>query len=109
MAEKMNLSAEAIFDKEFHVDFKGYSPSDVDGYLDLIIQDYQRYEELLSQSASRAAQADSTIASLKARIIELEGRQKLLEDVKPESVNQVDILKRLAKLEQEVYRNKVSL
>ena len=45
-------------------------------------------------------------ASLKARIIELESRQKVMEEAGQNSFNQVDILKRLSRLEQEVYKNK---
>ena len=40
------LDAKKILDKEFHVDLKGYSPSEVDEFLDLVISDYQLYEQI---------------------------------------------------------------
>ena len=44
METKLNLDVHAILDKEFHVDFKGYSASEVDALLDLVIEDYQVYD-----------------------------------------------------------------
>ena len=45
MTKEMNLTAQEIFEKEFHVDIKGYAPAEVDEFLDLIIEDYQVYDE----------------------------------------------------------------
>ena len=39
MENKLNLDPQTILDKEFHVDFKGYSPAEVDEFLDSVIQD----------------------------------------------------------------------
>nr|APO28574.1 DivI1A_domain: DivIVA [uncultured bacterium] len=38
MENKLNLDPQTILDKEFHVDFKGYSPAEVDEFLDSVIQ-----------------------------------------------------------------------
>ena len=39
MAKKLNLDVQTIFDKQFHVDFKGYNPEEVDSFMDLMIQE----------------------------------------------------------------------
>lgn len=44
MAGKLNLDPQGIVDKEFDIDFKGYNPDQVDHMLDLVIQDYQTYQ-----------------------------------------------------------------
>ena len=44
MAGKVNLDIQTILDKEFNIDFKGYNATEVDNFLDLIIQDYQTYQ-----------------------------------------------------------------
>ena len=41
----MNLTAQEIYEKEFHVDLKGYAPAEVDEFLDMVIEDYQKYDE----------------------------------------------------------------
>ena len=47
--EKLNLTPEEILNKEFNVDFKGYSPSEVDTFLDTVLEDYQIMEENVQQ------------------------------------------------------------
>lgn len=49
MENKLNLDPQTILDKEFHVDFKGYSPAEVDEFLDSVIQDYQIYERKIGE------------------------------------------------------------
>ena len=44
MAGKVNLDIQTILDKEFEIDFKGYSSDDVDSFLDLVMEDYQTYQ-----------------------------------------------------------------
>ena len=105
MENKLNLDPQTILDKEFHIDFKGYSAGDVDDFLDLVIQDYQAYERIIADLNENINGLQRTNASLKARVIELESRQKVMEEANSSSISQVDILKRLSRLEQEVYKN----
>lgn len=107
MERKFDLDVETILNKEFNIDFKGYSPADVDLFLDKVIHDYQCYDEVIATMGEKMESMDRSNASLKARIIELEGKQKAIDQNDPVSTNQVDILKRLAKLEAEVYNTKV--
>ena len=78
----------------------------MDEFLDSVIQDYQIYERKIGELGEKLMAQERANASLKARIIELESRQKVMEEAGQSSVNQVDILKRLSRLEQEVYKNK---
>ena len=106
MENKLNLEPQTILDKEFHVDFKGYSPAEVDDFLDLVIQDYQTYERKIGELGEKLMASERSNASLKAKIIELQSRQKAMEDAESASFSQVDILKRLSRLEKEVYKNR---
>ena len=54
MENKLNLDPQTILDKEFHVDFKGYSPAEVDEFLDSVIQDYQIYERKIGELGEKA-------------------------------------------------------
>ena len=106
MEKQCNLDIQTILDTEFHVDFKGYSPVEVDKLLDLVIEDYQFYDNKIAEMHEQYVAQERTIASLKAKIIELEGKAKALENVETANPSQMDILKRLSRLEQEVYKNK---
>ena len=61
---------------------------------------------MIGELGEKLRTQERTNASLKARIIALESRQQVLEEAGQHSFNQVDILKRLSRLEQEVYKNK---
>ena len=102
MAGKLNLDPQGIVDKEFDIDFKGYNPDQVD----LVIQDYQTYQNLLEEMDRKLSDLERTNASLRAKLIEVEGKQRASQDANPILTNgssQVDILKRLSRLEAEVF------
>lgn len=95
-------SAKSIYDHSFNVEFKGYSMVEVDGFLDQIIQDYQVFETEALKSQQTIQDLQKANANLQAKIIELQAR---LEVSSAADVNaqQSDLLKRLAKLESEIY------
>ena len=108
MADKLNLSPQAIVDKEFDIDFKGYNPDQVDHMLDQVIQDYQTYETMVEDLTRKNEDLERTNASLRAKLIEVEGKARAQSDADPisQGSSQVDILKRLSRLEKEVFDSK---
>lgn len=105
MTGKCNLDIQTILDKQFNVDFKGYSASEVDGFLDLVIQDYQVFQQNEKEMNAKLEEAERTNATLRARLIDMEGKAKAQEGASASSSN-VDILKRLSRLEEEVFAQK---
>ena len=102
--EKVNLTVEEILDKQFNVDFKGYSASEVDAFLDIILEDYQIYEENLDELKSEIQKLHEEVADLKKHNLELEGKQRVIDLSNTTSYSSVDLLKRVARLEEEVYK-----
>ena len=102
--EKVNLTVEEILDKQFNVDFKGYSASEVDAFLDIILEDYQIYEENLDELKSEIQKLHAEVAELKKHNLELEGKQRVIDLSNTTSYSSVDLLKRVARLEEEVYK-----
>ena len=104
MAGKLNLDPQKIVDKELDIDFKGYNPDQVDHLLDEIIQDY---ENMIADLTKKAEELERTNASLRAKLIEVEGKIKAQEDLDPisQGASNVDILKRLSRLERQVFSN----
>ena len=99
-----NLTVEEILDKQFNVDFKGYSASEVDAFLDIILEDYQIYEENLDELKSEIQKLHEEVAELKKHNLELEGKQRVIDLSNTTSYSSVDLLKRVARLEEEVYK-----
>lgn len=108
MAKDTHLTAQEIYEKEFHVDLKGYAPAEVDEFLDLVIEDYQVFEEKVQELGTALARYEDRIKELQQQVFALQTEnQNLNEKVKSDFVNastdQVDILKRIARLEQAVF------
>lgn len=96
------LNEQAIYNKEFNVEFKGYSTLEVDTFLDQVILDYQYFNFELQKAKEIIQQLQQQNALLQSKLIEAQGKANALSSTDT-NMNQVDLLKRLAKLEQEVY------
>lgn len=110
MAKDFNLSAQLIYEKEFQVDMKGYSTAQVDEFLDLIIEDYQMYDEKIEELGQAVTRYEAKINELREKISALQNQNKsLTEHANSKAVagnsDQIDILKRIARLEEAVFSN----
>ncbi|NLH63302.1 MAG: DivIVA domain-containing protein [Erysipelotrichaceae bacterium] len=105
MAGKLNLDPQTIVDKEFDIDFKGYNPDQVDHMLDQIILDYQTYSDMINELNAKIKELDCTNASLRAKVIEYEGKLRMKPEEEPVFGSNVDIIKRLSRLESQVFDN----
>lgn len=102
MESKFNLNTDDLLNKQFNIDFKGYSAIEVDKFLDLVIADYQEYDAMIANLGAHLQEAESMIKELKARNAALEA--KLSDEAQPrESLDHVDVLKRLTRLENAVF------
>ena len=97
MSVELNLTAKEINEKEFKKSrVKGYSEEDVNDYLDLIIEDYMKLDKLLT----RLKELEIENQNLK---IKIEAIKNASREDKPVQVTNLDILKRLSKLETAVF------
>ncbi|MDF9824619.1 cell division initiation protein [Breznakia sp. PF5-3] len=103
MNQKYNLNTKKILEKEFHVDMKGYSTHEVDVFLDLVIEDYEAYDQYVEELGTHLQNYEAEIKKLHGVIAELEATLKY-ESGKQQSVDQVDLLKRISNLEKTVFK-----
>lgn len=103
MNDKYNLSPKLIFEKEFNIDIKGYATNEVDAFLDLVIEDYEAYTRQIRELGENLQKYEDSVKQLVAKINELEASLKF-ESSKPQNVDQVDVLKRISKLEEAVFK-----
>ena len=111
MAGNLNLDIDAILDKQFNTDWKGYRPSEVNQFLDLVIRDYSTFDEMINERNEKIEALQQEITVLKTRIIEMESRMEKKEVSQPDDllatgVTQLDIIKRISRLEQAVFNKK---
>ena len=103
MEKRYKLSVEDVYEKQFNIDFKGYCAKEVDEFLDLVIADYQEYDRNIENLGQTIQEYEKSNNELKKRIQELQ----MLLSSESEKVNKtsdnVDILKRLTRLENAVF------
>ena len=104
--KRFKLKVEDVLNKQFNIDFKGYSSVEVDEFLDLVINDYQEYDAMIENLGERLQEYEKQIAAMKAKIIELEGKQGAVQEESAAANGNVDILKRLTRLENAVFASK---
>ncbi len=101
---KINLTEENILNKEFNIEFKGYSSLEVDQFLDIVLEDYQNFNEELTKYKNELDTLKMELASVKAKNIELEATTKFNESNSSINSSSVDLLQRVSRLEEELLR-----
>lgn len=93
-AETVQLKAKDILDKSFKTSMRGYNQEEVDAFLDVIIQDYEKYSTQIEQLKQENARLKSQVEHTRPR-----------SQTSNHQVN-YDILKRLSNLEKAVFGKK---
>lgn len=102
--KKLNLTPKEIFDTQFKVDLEGYCADEVDGLLDLVLDDYQRMEENVQELLDAIASLQEELKEAKAKNLELKSNQNKFDLSNTTNYSSVDILKRISRLEEKVYK-----
>lgn len=101
---KISLMPQDILKKEFKIDTRGYRLKEVDQFLDVIIDDYEQFLNMIDTLEKEKADLLAEIMSLKQ---ELRNSKLSMEVVKnnvdSSEVTNVDIMRRLSQLEKMVY------
>jgi len=114
MRKKLTLSSEDIFNKDFTLQYKGYVPQEVDEFLDEILKNYEIIEEIKDYYETQNKALQKTNSILRTKIDDLETKLEI-ERSKNNSVERVDsssnldLIKKIAKLESELFQAKQDL
>ena len=112
MTNKIQLSPKKILNKQFPVDFKGYSATEVDYFLDTVVEDYENFAKMLNEAYEKMDQLEKENKTLKIKLSNLEKENMIQKDtmrsMEENISSNVDILKRLSNLEKVVFKDKES-
>ena len=98
------FSAKDIFEQEFGREVRGYSKVEVDEFLDDVIKDYETYAALVKSLRQEIADLKEELARKpKTSPVQTEP----LEAATTSSMTNFDILKRLNRLEKEVFGKQI--
>jgi DivIVA domain-containing protein len=105
MSDKISLTLEDILNKDFKIDARGYRPQEVDRFLDQVMGDYNSFINIIKDYKKELGYLTDENARLKNEIRRLKSSMEVLEkDTNlSNTVNNVDLLKRLSQLEKVVF------
>ena len=105
---KVTLTPQDILEKEFKIDTRGYRLKEVDQFLDIVIWDYEELFKIIREQNEEKEKLLQEIMSLKQEIRNLKMNIEIVksangEDDAPNTVSNLDVMKRLSQLEKIVY------
>lgn len=98
------FTAKDIFEQEFGREVRGYSKAEVDEFLDDVIKDYETYAALVKSLRMEIAELKEEL-SKKPQVIPVASESAELGSTT--SMTNFDILKRLNRLEKEVFGKQI--
>ena len=96
--DKIALTMQSILEKEFKVDARGYRMQEVDQFLDIIIRDYNEYNNIINTLINEKKALALENSELKQEVRDLRSTMNSLKNSEKEITN-VDLLRRISQLE----------
>jgi len=96
--DKISLSIQDILEKEFKIDARGYRLQEVDKFLDIIIRDYNEYNNIIRTLEKEKKSLIQENQELKQEVRNL---KTSIEAVKldEKEITNVDLIRRISQLE----------
>ena len=96
--EKIALTMQDILEKEFKIDARGYRMQEVDAFLDMIIRDYNEYNNIIDTLEEENKKLSEENTELKQEMRNLNASIENAKSKEKEITN-VDLLRRISQLE----------
>ncbi len=103
--DRIMLTSKDIYEKDFKMDTRGYRPQEVDKFLDVVMRDYDEFENIIKEQKREKQMLVEDNMKLKKEIRMLNSKLEVLKDAEgsSKSVNNADLLRRVSKLEEIIY------
>ena len=103
--DKLFLTPQEIFNKEFKIDAEGYRPKEVDQFLDMVIRDYTEFTNIIKklQIENRELANDNNKLRTENRRLQAIIDTANSGQAGKSNINNIDVLKRISNLEKAVY------
>ena len=100
---KLNLTPNDILEKEFKIDTRGFRLKEVDQFLDLVIEDYNTFIEIIKKQEQEKDELTDEILRLKQQLRDANVNVEIAKDNNPTGTSSVDLLKRISNLEKVIF------
>ena len=96
--DRITLTMQDILEKEFKIDARGYRPQEVDKFLDVIVKDYNEYNNIIRSLEKERKNLVDENTALKNEVRNLKSSIEAARIGEKEITN-VDLLRRISQLE----------
>jgi DivIVA domain-containing protein len=104
----INFTTKDIYEQDFKIGFRGYDQDEVNDFLDQIMKDYDAYEAIIKELKGEVARLKAQAANApKVAATEVDHSDTLRTERNSSATN-FDILRRLNRLEKEVFGKQIS-
>lgn len=103
----IKLTTKDIFEQDFKVGFRGYDQDEVNDFLDEIMKDYDAYEAIIKELKGEIARLRAQVANAPKGNLIAEESNDVLRTERVSSATNFDILRRLNRLEKEVFGKQI--
>jgi DivIVA domain-containing protein len=103
---KITLTPQEIFEKEFKIDTRGYRLKEVDQFLDVVIGDYEQFLNIINDLEKEKADLLAENMNLKQELRNTKLDVEAQKSNESNDFSNVDIIRRLSQLEKIVYSMK---
>lgn len=100
--DKIALTIQDILEKEFKIDTRGYRMQEVDQFLDVIIRDYNEYNNIIKELHADMNKLLTENDALKQEVRDLKSSINTIKHEEKEVTN-VDLLRRISQLEKIIF------
>ncbi len=100
---KLNLTPNDILEKEFKIDTRGFRLKEVDQFLDLVIEDYNTFIEIIKKQEQEKDELTDEILRLKQQLRDANVNVEIAKANNPTGTSSVDLLKRISNLEKVIF------
>lgn len=103
--DRILLTSQDIYEKQFKMDTRGYRPQEVDKFLDVVSRDYEEWEQIIKEKERENKSLVDDNIRLKQEVRILKSKFDMIKE--EESIyttsNNSDLLKRISNLEKIIY------
>ena len=96
--ENIALTIQDILEKEFKIDARGYRMQEVDKFLDVVIRDYNEYNNIIKELQAQKRDLILENDELKQEVRNLKSSLDTIK-IEEKEVTNVDLLRRVSQLE----------
>jgi DivIVA domain-containing protein len=100
---KLNLTPNDILEKDFKIDTRGFRLKEVDQFLDLVIEDYNTFIDIIKKQEQEKDELTDEILRLKQQLRDANVNVEIAKANTSTGTSNVDILKRISNLEKVIF------